>query len=181
VMPYTKDSIWYSKNFHGYKILDNGPLRSTFQLIYDPWNVDGKPVSVVKTISTDAGSQMDKFEADYEYTGKDTMSLAVGIIKRNEQGEEFFNEKNNLMAYWEPQMGANGTTGVASIILQRVEKMMMSKDHLLAISRTKNKTINYYTGACWDKAGEITDSAHWFQYVSNFYEQLQHPLQINMR
>ncbi|MDQ2862267.1 MAG: glycoside hydrolase family 88 protein, partial [Bacteroidota bacterium] len=63
--PYIKDSIYYSKNFRRYKVLDNGPLRSTFQLFYDEWNVDGNSVSESKTISLDAGSQLNKVETEY--------------------------------------------------------------------------------------------------------------------
>ncbi|SRR5579871_333456 len=181
VMPYINDSIWYSRNFHAYKILDNGPLRSTFQLIYDTWNVNGRQVSVTKTISTDAGSQLDKFQADYQYDDTAALPLVVGIIKREEPGEEWFDEKKEIMAYWEPKMGEDGITGVASILLQPVKKMMMTHQHLLALSQTKNKSIVYYTGACWNKAGEITTAKQWFEYLSNFQQQLQRPLQIMMR
>jgi unsaturated rhamnogalacturonyl hydrolase len=181
VMPFVRDSIWYSKNFHAYKILDNGPLRSTFQLIYDAWDVNGRQVRAVKTISTDAGSQLDKFEADYEYADTAELPLVIGIVKREQPGEELLDEKNDFMAYWEPRMGDDGITGVASILLQPAQKMRMDDHHLLALTGTKNKSIVYYTGACWNKAGEITSADQWFSYVRNFYGRLQEPLQVNVK
>ncbi len=33
--PYKNDTIWYSKNYRTWKVLDNGPLRSTFQLTFE--------------------------------------------------------------------------------------------------------------------------------------------------
>ncbi|HEY6902350.1 MAG TPA: DUF4861 family protein, partial [Puia sp.] len=32
IAPYAKDSIWYPNNYRRWKVLDNGPLRSAFQL-----------------------------------------------------------------------------------------------------------------------------------------------------
>ena len=63
--PFVKDSIWYSKNYSRYEILDNGPLRTTFRLYFDAWNVDGHTVDGTKTISLDAGSQLNKIEVRY--------------------------------------------------------------------------------------------------------------------
>ena len=42
IAPYLYDSIWYPANYRKWKVLDNGPLRSTFQLDYDEWSVAGK-------------------------------------------------------------------------------------------------------------------------------------------
>ena len=48
--PYLNDSIYYSRNYVRWKILDNGPLRTTFQLEYDDWDVAGKKVNAKKII-----------------------------------------------------------------------------------------------------------------------------------
>jgi rhamnogalacturonyl hydrolase YesR len=180
IAPYINDSIWYSKNYHSYTVLDNGPLRSAFQLKYDEWNVAGKKVKVVKTISLDAGSQLNRVQADFTYTDNSELPVAIGIIKRDELGEEMFSEKNGTMAYWEPQFGNDGITGVGSVFMQPANEMM-TKLHLLAISQTKMKQIIYYTGACWNKAGIITSAAAWFSYISSFKERLQHPVIISVQ
>ncbi|HSZ86836.1 MAG TPA: DUF4861 family protein, partial [Puia sp.] len=82
--------------------------------------------------------------------------------------------------YWEPQFGNDGITGVGSVFLQPVNEMM-TELHLLAITQTKNKQIIYYTGACWNKAGIITNAAAWFNYISFFKERVQHPLIISVQ
>ncbi len=175
-VPYINDSIWYSKNYHDYKVLDNGPLRSTFQLLYDAWNVNGRPVKAIKTFSIDAGSQMTKIKAEYIYEGNDELPVVAGIIKRKDPGEELLNEEKGIVMYWEPQHGEDGTTGVGLVLTKPVKKMMETDKHLLALITTENKAVSYYTGACWDKAGEITNGTQWQKYLENFYRQLQSPL-----
>jgi unsaturated rhamnogalacturonyl hydrolase len=175
--PYIKDSIYYSKNFRKYKVLDNGPLRSTFQLFYDAWNVDGISVSESKTISLDAGSQLNKVETEYFFNGKKEMPVAIGIVKRKANGTMLLNEKDGIMGYWEPQHGNDGTLGIGSVIDNPVESMKVTDKHLLTIiNANSKKPFVYYTGAAWDKAGLITGSEGWFSYLQNFKEKIQRPV-----
>lgn len=60
--------------------------------------------------------------------------------------------------------------------------MWIDKTQILAKTTvTNNSPIVYYTGACWDKAQEITNSKQWFDYLNNFQEQLKNPLTITIR
>ncbi|MGL5919552.1 MAG: DUF4861 family protein, partial [Bacteroidales bacterium] len=56
--PFVNDTLWLGANYKSYKVLDNGPVRASFQLVYGAYDVAGKAVSEVKTITIDAGSQM---------------------------------------------------------------------------------------------------------------------------
>ena len=177
--PYVNDSIYYSKNFRKYKVLDNGPLRSTFQLDYDPWNVDGKNVTESKIISLDAGSQLNRMETEYTFKGKNEMQVAIGIIKRKANGEMSLNEKRGIMGYWEPQHGKDGTLGIGSIMEEPIVEMKVADNHLLTIiNATSQKPFVYYAGAAWDKAGLITNSKEWFRYLQNFKEKIQRPVVV---
>lgn len=178
IAPYIKDSIWFSKNYHRYEILDNGPLRSTFRLFYDEWNVAGQPVLVTKTISLDAGSQLNKMAIQYNFK-ENVLPVAVGIIKRKEKGAILLAEQKGVMAYWEPAHGKDGITGVGCILPDSVKEMKMDKKHLLSIAEVKpNQIYIYYTGAAWNKAGQITNENEWFKYLDNFAEKIKHPLEI---
>ncbi|MBS1668355.1 MAG: DUF4861 family protein [Bacteroidetes bacterium] len=181
IAPYKNDSIYYPKNYHAYKILDNGPIRSSFQLIYDAWDVAGEKVKVTKTISLDAGSQLNHFRVAFSYDHANPLPVVVGQAKRNKPGVEFFNEENGTMVYWQPSQGNNGTTGVASILLEPIKRMMMNERQLLALSDTSNQGFEYYTGACWDKAGIITNANEWKAYVEKFRKELQNPLKIELK
>ncbi|MEO8821792.1 MAG: DUF4861 family protein [Ginsengibacter sp.] len=178
--PYVDDSIYYSKNFRTQKVLDNGPLRSTFELGYEAWNVNGTSVTESKTISLDAGSQLNKMETEYTFNGKTDMPVAIGIVKRKANGDMLLNEKSGIMGYWEPQHGKDGTLGIGSVMEEPVLNMQVKDHHLLTIiNADSKKPFVYYTGAAWDKAGLITDSKDWFTYLRNFKEKIKRPVVIN--
>ena len=175
--PYVKDSIYYSKNFRRYKVLDNGPLRSTFQLYYDAWNVDGKSVTESKIISLDAGSQLNRMETEYTFTDKKELPVAIGIVEHKGNGTMLLDEKNGIMGYWEPQHGKDGTLGIGSVLEEPVVNMKVTDNHLLTIVNVKSKKpFIYYTGAAWDKAGSIVDQGEWFKYLKNFKEKIERPV-----
>lgn len=179
IAPYINDSIYYSKNYRRYKVLENGPLRSSFQLNYDDWDVNGIPVGVSKIISLDAGSQLNKMEVTYSFKNKNVLPVAVGIVKRPENGNILLDEKQGVMAYWEPQHGNDGTIGVGCITTEPVTEMKVNKDQLLLISNANaQKPFVYYTGAAWDKAGFITTAQQWFKYLENYQYKRQHPVII---
>ncbi len=177
--PFVNDTIRYPANYHQYKVLDNGPLRSTFQLTYDTWDAGGINVKAVKTISLDAGSQLNKIENVYTFDSDKPLPVVVGIIKRPENGVILLNEQKGIMSYWEPTHGADGTTGVGSILTTPVSNMSVNGTQILAKTTVQNNIpIIYYTGAAWDKAGKITDDKQWETYLINFYQQIKEPLNI---
>lgn len=179
IAPYANDSICYSKNYKGWKVLDNGPLRSTFQLLFDEWVVAGRTIKMTKTVSLDAGSQLSRIEVDYSSNNGDSLPVVTGIIKRKESGTILLDEKKGIIGYWEPQHGKDGTTGIGIISLSPVVKMQVSNEHLLAHSNVvKDVSFVYYTGASWDKAGLITNGHSWFNYLQIFQQQLEQPLQV---
>ncbi|PXY43177.1 DUF4861 family protein [Flavobacterium hydrophilum] len=180
--PYVKDTIRYSANYHQWKVLDNGPLRTTFQLVYDEWNAGGIKVKAVKTISLDAGSQLNRVENVYTFEDNKAMPVVVGIIKRPEPGLISLNEQSGIMGYWEPTFVEDGTTGVGSILTTPVKNMLVNNGQILALAEVKNNVpVVYYTGAAWDKAGKIMNSAQWFEYLNRFSQDLKNPMIANVK
>jgi hypothetical protein len=180
--PYIKDTIRYSGNYHQWKVLDNGPLRTTFQLFYDTWNAGGIQVKATKTISLDAGSQLNRIENVYSFEGEKAMPVVVGIIKRPETGILSLNEKQGMMAYWEPTHVEHGTTGIGILLTTPVNTMMVNEKQILAKTLVKsNVPIIYYTGAVWDKAGKIVNPKQWNSYLDTFLQQINEPLIITIK
>lgn len=180
--PYVNDTIRYSANYYQWKVLDNGPLRSSFQLTYDTWDAGGIKVKATKTISLDAGSQLNRIENVYSFESDKPLPVVVGIIKRPENGIVSLNEQQGIMSYWEPTHGEDGTTGIGSIITTAVINMLVGNTQILAKTEVKNnEPFIYYTGAAWDKAGKITDAKQWLNYLDNFYQQIKTPLIINVK
>lgn len=177
--PYVNDTIRYSGNYQRWKVLDNGPLRTTFQLMFDTWDAGGTKIKATKTISLDAGSQLNRIENVYSFEGDKSMLVAVGIIKRPETGIVSLNEQQGIMAYWEPTHGLDGTTAVGTILKTPVTNMIVGKTQMLSITAVKNnEPIIYYTGAAWDKAGKITNATQWNNYLNTYDQQIKEPFII---
>jgi hypothetical protein len=179
IAPIVKDEIIYSKNYHRWQIIDSGAIRTTFILEYDAWDVNGIAVTVTKKISIDAGSQMNKIEVMYNFSGQDTLPVVIGIIKRPEQGHITIDEKEGISSYWEPMHGPDGTTGVATILPSPVTASTITKEQILMhTTYRRGRPFIYYMGAAWDKAGEIKNAAQWNDYVQLFKAKLTNPLKV---
>ncbi len=180
--PYIKDTIRYSGNYHQWKVLDNGPLRSTFQLTFDTWNAGGIKIKATKTISLDAGSQLNRIENVYTFDDKNPIPVVVGIIRRDKPGVISLNEQQGILGYWEPTFDKDGTTGVASILTNPTSMMWVDKEQILAKTTVKsNEPIVYYSGAAWDKAAKITNAKQWFDYLNQFNQELKNPLIVSVK
>lgn len=178
--PFIKDSIRYSGNYTKWKILDNGPLRSTFQLEFDEWKVPGDKVKLIRIISLDAGLQMNKVTSYYSFYNQAELLVAAGIIKRESKGSMFLNEKDGIMAYWEPKDKLNGTIGVGCVFTNPIKNMLVNNEQLFTISAiSNNQVFTYYTGAAWDKAGKIKSAEEWINYLNRFKQNLLNPLIIS--
>lgn len=179
IAPMIKDSIYYDGTYARYKVLDNGPIRTRFQLEYNEWNAAGMKLRATKTITLDAGTHFNKVEVAYEGDTMSALPLVVGIIKRKEQGSMLLDELNGTMAYWEPLHGADGITGVGSFLLEpAVGAKVTGTQLLMQTSTPKAKPVVYYTGAAWNKAGVFTDAAAWFSHVQLAKTTIMQPLQV---
>ena len=179
--PYVNNKLWLSKNYITYTILDNGPLRTTFRLTYAPFDVDGQSVSEIKTISLDAGSQLNKIEDQYEWNGKN-MPIAIGIIKHGKEGQQLSDSTHNVMGLWEIY-GAktNGMIGLGSIIPANNHHVRMDAagNHMLTITQyEKDQPFIYYQGAGWEKSGNFPNAQTWFNYLRSFAQNIKTPLNI---
>jgi hypothetical protein len=181
--PFFNDNIIYPINYSEYRILDQGPIRITFQLIYKPFMVNGVEVNEVKTISLDAGSQVNKITNSYQ-SAKD-LDIAIGITKHKNDGEKYVNKENNILAYWDNADGdkVNGMMGVGVFYTQnKVKVFKETTEHLLMIVPLgATKEITYYQGGGWSKSGNFNSSKDWFDKLVNISYQLNNPLVVEVK
>ena len=183
IAPYINNNIVFPKNYRKSRILDNGPIRFSFELEYEEWNVDGKPVKVVKQFSLDAGSQLNRVAATFTYNGKNTkLPVVVGIVKRKEKGTiSSFDKNDGVLGYWEPEHAADGILGIGTIMMNANSKAFETDSHLLQeTDASSGKAVVYYSGAAWNKAGDIKNAEEWFQYLHSFKQTLDSPLSVKI-
>jgi len=179
IAPIANGKLFYSKNWVGYKILASGNLRTVFELSYAPWKFNETEISETKRITLNAGSQMNKIEVSYKTKVLDNIPVALGIVKRTGKGVAVLNEISGTITYWEPSDKQNGITGIG-LVAPECSGMSIIENHLVAFGKAVNNQVyTYYQGACWDKAGEITNEKEWEKYLQDYSLKLKTPLKIS--
>ena len=173
VAPFWKDSVWYPGNHARWEILDNGPLRTTFRLHYDPVTLNGVRFSHIKTVSLDAGSHMNRITVEYRAEGADSLPIAMGIVLRKDPGVIHADEQNGYMTYWEPPHPKYGTTGVAVVAAQGLRIRTRGNQMVMDARVANGKPFTYHAGACWDREGTFTGAEAWESWVRSFRETLR--------
>lgn len=172
--PYLNDTIWLGNNYVTYKVLDNGPIRVSFELTYAPYLAGSDSVVEKRIISLDANTRFNRVTEIYDRS----MPVVAGIVLR-EGGERI--ETEHYVAYWEPECGADGNTGIGMIFPEKMVSSLENCGHLLAEASVEaNQPFTYYTGAGWSKAG-TEDADAWFDEVDEAYVKLSNPLQVKIR
>lgn len=188
----SNDSIVYPYCYKEFEILDNGPLRFTVKLVYNPLKVK-EDASVIETrlLSLDAGSQLNKITLSFDNLSEPT-PLVTGIVLHEPSNDYQADAANGYIAYADPEDSENGQIYVAAVFPEKIneakavnfsdqEKKQRGADgHVLAYATyAPGSEYTYYTGAGWSKWG-FQDSAEWFKYVQEFARKLKQPLQVSV-
>ena len=203
------ERLYVSDNYRHWRVITNGPIRSVFELTYDPWEAgNGRTVSEVKRISIDAGSWMSHAESLFRSNHEGALTIGVGLAERpcGPDGREIVHQdkKEGWMTYWQPEDRPKGRIGVA-ILLPENSVMTFADDapgladsvihevvpqptvegapairNLLALTRvTPGRTFSYYFGACWDRSGDFIDDIQWERYIREFAERRNTPVKVS--
>lgn len=178
-LPFTNGKFWMmGHNYAAQRTLDNGPLRTTVELTYAPFDVDGKEVSLVKTISLDAGSHFSRMEN--RYAGAE-MPIAAGVVRHDVKG---FGQGAGWLALRE---AASDSAAPASdgdiylaIVLPGAEILPDTLGHALAVKTAADgEALVYYAGSGWSKGG-IDDMGQWQEMTADLAAALAEPLQVKV-
>lgn len=182
IAPLVDDGIVYSKHYRGYEVLDNGPLRTTFRLDYEPWHVGEKTVSVSKLYSLDVGAQLNRVEVTYTVDGDGILPVAIGIARRAEEGKLFNAQDEGVLGYWEPEHDEHGTTGVGIVLAGGPFERLIEQptQYLATVTVADGKSVVYYNGGVWDRAGKIMEANDWFTYLQGVKDRIAAPLEIGI-
>jgi uncharacterized protein DUF4861 len=175
--------LYAAKNFVDSRVLTNGPIRVMFELVYEPFEVNGVQVSQVLRISLDAGSQLDHFETFYRAaSGNEPLAVAVGLKKAKDEQKEFNAERGRL-TIWEPMEKNLGMQGLAVIVNPgEVDQLAEDKQNNLVVLKPSNTSpVSYWAGFAWDRAGKMTSAESWKKYVDDFTTARRSPLVVSVK
>ena len=175
-----------------YKILDNGPLRFTVELTYNPSTIgDMQNVVEHRIISLDKGSNFNKMTVWYEGLTHHT-DFATGFPIHEEDTETKTFAKD-YVSYADPTdnievnnsqvfVGVLFPNGIDNTYYQLFDKKHDgATGHALGLKRgLKNaEKYSYYFGAAWSKY-DVRSYTEWQIRIKEFLEALKTPLQVKL-
>ena len=182
IAPFVDGTLWVGNHYITQRVLDNGPLRTTFVLTYNNFPVDKAIWSKEIVISLDAGSQLNKGVVSFDGNFTD-IKVAAGIFLHRDPG----NVKTDIVAGYNAfgEIATSdagvpaGRNYVATVIPDgKMIGSLKQQDHILAIAPyKKGEKFTYYFGGGWSQWGFPTDEA-WFEYVAAFAAKLKNPLKV---
>lgn len=154
--------ILYPYCYKECEILDNGPLRFTAKLTYNPTVVGQRELREVRTLSLDKGSFLNKTTVVYE--GEGEIDVMAGIVLHEKSVRATYN--NNYLTYAEvveaPDGGElyqalyfpEGWDGAENRLWKRQdEKPAGTFGHAAAyVSLKAGEPVTYYWGALWNRS-----------------------------
>lgn len=184
--------IIYPYAWKEYQILDNGPLRFTVKLTYNPSKINNDE-SVVETrvITLDAGSWLNKSVITYNGL-KNPTTFSPGIVIHRQSPEAYTLDSDyGFISYIDPtdnQEKGNGEifVGIVSPTADNLIYKPLGKPagdaigHILAQTQSvTNKPQTYYFGSGWSKGG-IKDGEEWNNYLRKFSRCVSSPLVVTV-
>lgn len=179
--------------YKDYRILDNGPLRFTVELTYNPSTVgDMKNVVEHRIISLDKGSNFNKMTVWYDGLTTPT-DFATGFPIHEEDTETKTFAKD-YVSYADPTdnvevnnsqvfVGVLFPEGIDHTYYQLFDKKHDgATGHALGLKRgLKNQEkYSYYFGAAWSKY-DVRSYAEWQIRIKDYLDALKTPLQVEVK
>ena len=188
------DAILYPYCWKEYEILENGPLRFTVKLTYNPLVVGKDTVIETRTISLAQGSQLNKTVVSYAGLTK-AAPVATGLVIHPENPTAYVLEgdkgyiayadltdnvnNGNGIIYVGAVMSENVTEAKAQMFSDKEAKERGASGHVLAISNYKPETeYTYYWGSGWSKYGFDSMEA-WTDYLDRYAQSVRNPLVVS--
>ena len=182
IAPYTTQA-WIGNRYDRYEVKAAGPLRSVFTLTYDSIQVGNVYYKKILTITSDAGSMMNKGVVRFE--GPDMpLKLAAGIFLHKEKGQLFTDETKQVIAYAEnavSQAGVpQGKNYVGVYIPGADGGTLEENNHFMLLSNyTVGNNFTYYFGGGWSQ-WKFQNADDWFKAAVRFSEAKKTPLKVSL-
>lgn len=187
------DEIIYPYCWSKYEIMENGPLRFTVKLTYNPFEYKDETLVETRILSLAKGSQLNKTTVVYEgLSGK--ASLVAGLAIHPENPDAYALEKEKKFVAYQDLTdnihNGNGEIyiGIVSPSMKDAQLVLLNPKeaaqrgavgHALAYHDiAAGDSISYYWGSAWSKAG-WNNMEEWTTYLDEYAQKLENPLEIS--
>jgi hypothetical protein len=182
IAPYTS-KLWIGGAFDRYEIVESGPLRSVFTLYYDTIPVEGGVYSETLTITSDAGSPLNKGVVRFDGDPL-PFQLATGIFMHGDSASTVYNKENNIIHYTKNAFSNKGIAQGQTFIgvyapASTGEPFIEDKNYSLLNDYKVGEDFTYYFGGGWSKWKFPTES-DWLEALARYSKGQKEPLRVGV-
>jgi len=184
---WVKDNLLTSDTFNTWKILEQTPAKTSFELNYEYPATGGlAPIREAKHITIEPGKRFFRSESTFTRDGKPVADLpvAIGVTTHDGKATPTLSPENRWISCWEKieDLADNGLgTGVIlapgfPIETKSVAGPGKDQGHALILTRTDaSGRVVCYPGYGWQRAGAIKSPADWTEELTSFSKNLKTP------
>src|SRR5690242_13442137 len=114
------NKLWVSRNYHSYKIIQNGPDVARFEVSYSPWPVGvDRKVWETRRFSLPLGTNFTRMVSTINSDKPGTMLVGIGISKHptsQANGTLHVDRKHGTLSWWGPEDPVKGAMAVAVLV-----------------------------------------------------------------
>jgi len=182
----------YPYCYKDYKILDNGPLRFTVQLDYNPTAIgNDKDVTEHRIISLDKGSNFNKMTVWYTNLSS-PRNFASGVVLHGQENRVVLGK--NFVEYADPTDNPKLNNcelyvaclfphnKVTTSIQKKNKEKGINASHALGIYKglKGNQKITYYFGSAWSQY-DVRSQKEWHERINSYCMALKTPISVEIK
>lgn len=172
-------NYYFSKNYTEWKTITTGPIRTSFYLNYEDWDVNDNKVQESRIISLDYGNNFSKFEIAF----KGSNTISAGLTLHEKDGEVVGNKSKGWVSYYQPHGDSEiGTAIVASknyfVDFEKFDTEDKDLSNAYANLRVLDNKVVYYAGFGWKESNQFKNQQEWEAYLNSFSEKINSPLSV---
>ncbi|MDR3339553.1 MAG: DUF4861 domain-containing protein [Candidatus Symbiothrix sp.] len=173
--------LWIGEAFDRYEILESGPLRSVFKLIYDTIRVGDTYYEETFTITTDAGSILNKGEVRYRGL-EQAIQLGTGVYMHGDSVNTFYDKENKVLTYTFNTVTNKGVPQGQTFLGLYVpgatsDSFVENKQYIVLGDYKIGDTFTYYFGGISSRWKFSTEEA-WLKALTQFSQAKKEPLKV---
>jgi rhamnogalacturonyl hydrolase YesR len=170
-------AVWHngkpyiSQPYSTHRILVDTPEEIAFELIFDPWEIDGGSagrfkVSERKEIRMKLGTNLFRVTSTFQTDWKEPLTIGLGISFVGKPQVDQRKETGSLIL-WESYLPTNGElgTGIIANPAQVEGFRAYEKDQFMLLKVRPGEPVTYYVGAGWTKSPQFRTKADWVAYL----------------
>ncbi|HYH83390.1 MAG TPA: DUF4861 family protein, partial [Longimicrobium sp.] len=184
--PWRDGKMWPAKNFRSHRIIATGPIRTVFELTYDPWDAGGVQVTETRRFTLDAGHNLFRGESTFTSADGSDVPYVIGTVKREGLvGSTSRAGAWGWLATWGPverKNGGHGELGTAVLMpRERITDVRELGDHYVlgAVARS-GVPVAHYIGAGWSDSGDFRGVEDWWRHLDRMSQRLANPIAVTV-